>query len=57
MGRYNAAALMAGMGAAITVSQEDNDLNININADHEGDSEGGDAGDVQKPASRQGPPS
>ena len=44
MGRYNAAALMAGMGAAITVSQEDNDLNININADHEGDGEGGEAG-------------
>src|SRR5574344_2207466 len=44
MGRYNAAALMAGMGAAITVSLEDNDLNININADHEGDGEGGDAG-------------
>lgn len=36
--RYNAAAILAGMGSAI-VSQEDNDLNININADHEGDGE------------------
>lgn len=37
--RYNAAAILAGMGA--TVSQEDNDLNININADHEGDNDNG----------------
>lgn len=40
MGRYNAAALLAGMGTV--VSLEDNDLNININADHEGDGEAGD---------------
>ena len=37
--RYNAAAILAGMGAV--VSQEDNDLNINIQADHEGDGEQG----------------
>ena len=36
---YNAAALLAGMG--VVVSQEDNDLNINIQADHEGDGEQG----------------
>ena len=40
--RYNAAAILAGMGAV--VSQEDNDLNINIQADHEGDGEQGEAG-------------
>ena len=44
MGRYNAAALLAGMGTV--VSLEDNDLNININADHEGDGEAGDEAGV-----------
>ena len=36
MSKYNAKAILLGLTGG-TVSKEDNDLNITINADHEGD--------------------
>ena len=41
MSKYNAKAILLGLTGG-TVSKEDNDLNITINAEHEGDNDAGD---------------